>query len=160
MRLYKIIPVHQHSCCIVWQVFIDTSLVFDLGVFIRDVYKVFRLCLWRPILPVSVAFISERYQYILCILIKDSTTQFYLRLFISERDMLALNLRVRTGVFVGLHTFLLLADFRGKLSFIPRKLYFWSWGIPTDLTRPPKFERAEPGLSSITEPGLVTINVA
>ena len=35
--------------------------------------------------------------------------KFYLRLFISERDMLALNLLVRTGVFVGLNTFLLLA---------------------------------------------------
>ena len=40
------------------------------------------------------------------------------------------------------------------LTFVQRKAYSWSWGTPTDLTRPPKFERAEPGLSSITEPGL------
>ena len=40
------------------------------------------------------------------------------------------------------------------LAFYRRKFYFSSRGTLTDLTRPPKFERAEPGLSSITEPGL------
>ena len=45
------------------------------------------------------------------------------------------------------------------LTFIQRKMYSWSGATPTDLTRPPKFERAEPGLSSITEPGLNQLKV-
>ena len=74
------------------------------------------------------------------------TAQFYLRLFISERDMLDLNLLVRTGVFVGLNKLLIFLTFEDFYSKVFSKL--------RHLTRPPKLERAEPGLSSITEPGL------
>ena len=70
--------------------------------------------------------------------------------------MLDLNLLVLTGVFVGLHKLILHADHHCLL----RKTEIYSIHVflkvrhPADLTRPPKFERADPGLSSITDPGL------
>ena len=75
-----------NSCCIVWKVFMDPDLVL--------------------LLLLSIVFFD--FDQVVTVYILIILGHFYLRLFISERDMLALNRLVRTGVLVGLRSHILL----------------------------------------------------
>ena len=56
------------------------------------------------LLLLSIVFFD--FYHVVTVYILITLGHFYLRLFISERDMLALNRLVRTGVLVGLRSFI------------------------------------------------------